>query len=158
MPSRDRLADWLAGLSCLTEKWLADVKLGNGKEWSAVIRAGQTLCVHVCAPVRICLLPKRRFTPSDSRHWQIDAFLDMCIQVCTHCLSESCPRWPTNISSLHFQLGAAMSHGWCYWQLPSWHQVLELAGMNVQQVLHFQYFDVLQSTCLLLPWYYSFQR
>lgn len=89
-------AGWL---SCLTEKWLADVKLSNWKEWNMVIRAGESLCF--CLWALVCSWRTMDW------HLYMFFFLFRCA-----CLSVwMLPGWPAQVFLLHFQLHASLSHG-----------------------------------------------
>lgn len=115
-------------LSCLTEKWLADVKPSNWKEWNMVIRAGESLRVQVFPLVSICLLLKNHGRTS------IRVFsFQVCMPVCLSVALDGLHKFSFSTSS--FTLHRLM--GCCYWQ-PQPKVTVELVQMTVQQVLCFQ--------------------
>lgn len=124
-------AGWL---SCLTEKWLADAKLSNWKEWNTVITGRRE---SVCASVSNC---EHLFAPEEPWADIYTCFVLFCFfyfQVCmTVCLSVALDdlhkfSFSTSSFTLHCLMGC------CYWQ-PQPKGTVELVQMTVQQVLCFQ--------------------
>lgn len=119
-------AGWL---SCLTEKWLADVKLSNWKEWNTVIRAGECVCASVTARGHL-FVPEEPWTDIYTCFFfSFQMCMPVCLSVALHDLHKF--SFSTSSFTLHHLMGC------CYWQ-PQPKGIVELVQMTVQQVLCFQ--------------------
>lgn len=116
-------AGWL---SCLTEKWLADVKLSNWKEWNMVIRAGESLCF--CLWALVC-----SWRTMDWHLYMFFFSFQVCMPVCLNVALDDLHTFSFSTSS--FTLHCLMCC--CYWQ-PQPKRIVEPVQMSVQQVLCFQ--------------------